>query len=282
MRFFLSKAKVLEDFVGGLQKHFLDNKDVIIFDSNLFHRFKMINRLYDTIALEKELNKPDYALVILTPEYLQDEWLLSEMNSLFMLEQHRQQFPFIIPVLADGLSDDKIPRYISDAKLNPLDIRRKTIQEGISIVATHIASLTAANKKVFVGHGRSKAWEGLKSLLESRFHLQCEEFNSEPRAGYSTQEVLLKMLYETQFAFLVMTAEDEHGDNKLHARQNVIHEIGLFQGRLGFKKAIILLEEGCERFSNIDGLTYIPFPKGNIKAISEDIWEVLKRERLAL
>jgi predicted nucleotide-binding protein len=282
MRFFLSKAKVLEDFVGGLQSHFYDNKEIIIFDRNLFHCFKKIHCLYDTIELEKELNKPDYALIILTPEYLQDEWLLSEMNSLFMLEQHRQQSSFIIPVLADGLSDDKIPRYITDAKLNPLDIRGKTTQEGVSIVATHLASLTVDNKKVFIGHGRSQAWKGLQSLLESRFHLQCEEFNSEPRAGYSTQEVLLKMLDETQFAFLVMTAEDEHGDNKLHARQNVIHEVGLFQGRLGFKKAIILLEEGCDEFSNIHGLTHIPFPKGNIRAVSEDIWEVLKRERLAL
>jgi predicted nucleotide-binding protein len=50
-------------------------------------------------------------------------------------------------------------------------------------------------------------------------------------------------------------------DGKLHARLNVIHEAGLFQGRLGFNKAIILLEEGCEEFSNIHGLGHIPFPK---------------------
>jgi len=85
MRFFLSKAKVLEDFVGGLQKHFYEDKETIIFDRNLFHCFKRIHRLYDTIALEEELNKPDYAIVIITPEYLQDEWLLAELNSLFML-----------------------------------------------------------------------------------------------------------------------------------------------------------------------------------------------------
>ena len=29
------------------------------------------------------------------------------------------------------------------------------------------------------------------------------------------------------------------------ARMNVIHEVGLFQGRLGFERAIVLLEEGC-------------------------------------
>ena len=79
-------------------------------------------------------------------------------------------------------------------------------------------------------------------------------------------------------AFLVMTAEDEHTDSTLHARENVIHEAGLFQGRLGFERAIILLEEGCQEFSNIHGLGQIRFPKGNIKAAFEDIREVLERE----
>lgn len=40
------------------------------------------------------------------------------------------------------------------------------------------------------------------------------------------------MLSSAGFAFLVMTGEDMHDDNELHARENVIHEIGLFQGKL--------------------------------------------------
>jgi predicted nucleotide-binding protein len=48
-----------------------------------------------------------------------------------------------------------------------------------------------------------------------------------------------------------MTGEDEDADGKLNARPNVIHEIGLFQGRLGFNKAIVLLENDTEEFSNI-------------------------------
>ncbi len=59
---------------------------------------------------------------------------------------------------------------------------------------------------------------------------------------------------------------------------NVIHEVGLFQGRLGFTKAIVLLEEGCEEFSNIEGLGQIRFPKGNIAAKFEEIRQVLERE----
>lgn len=61
---------------------------------------------------------------------------------------------------------------------------------------------------------------------------------------------------------------------------NVVHEAGLFQGRLGFTKAIVLLEEGCEEFSNIQGLGQIRFPKGNIAPAFEEIRRVLEREGL--
>jgi predicted nucleotide-binding protein len=78
--------------------------------------------------------------------------------------------------------------------------------------------------------------------------------------------------------FLVLTAEDEHPDGSLHPRENVIHEAGLFQGKLGFERAIILREQGCAEFSNIHGLTQIPFPKNNISAIFEEVRRVLERE----
>lgn len=101
-----------------------------------------------------------------------------------------------------------------------------------------------------------------------------------PVAGVTNIARLSQMLNEAAIAFLIMTAEDEQVDGKQHARQNVIHEAGLFQGRLGFERAIILLEEGCEEFSNVQGLGLIHFPKGNMSAISEDIRRVLEREGL--
>jgi len=63
----------------------------------------------------------------------------------------------------------------------------------------------------------------------------------------------------------VFTAEDGHEDKTRHARENVIHEAGLFQSRLGWDKAIILLEDGCEEFSDVRGLTQIRFAEGTIE-----------------
>lgn len=111
-------------------------------------------------------------------------------------------------------------------------------------------------------------------------HLSWDEFNRVPVAGFTNVERLSQMLDDAAIAFLIMTAEEEQADGKQHARQNVIHEAGLFQGRLGFKRAIILLEDGCEEFSNIQGLGQIRFPKGNITAAFEEIRKVLEREKL--
>jgi len=88
------------------------------------------------------------------------------------------------------------------------------------------------------------------------------------------------MLDAAAIAFLVMTAEDEQTDGTVRARENVVHEAGLFQGRLGFTRAIVVLEEGCQEFSNIHGLGQIRFPKGRIAAAFEEIPKVLEREGL--
>ena len=140
-------------------------------------------------------------------------------------------------------------------------------------------------ERIFIGHGHSNEWLKLEKFLKDRLNLEVEEFDGKPPAGFTVKERLEQMLVSSCFAFLVLTAEDEiadaesedeHEKTRIQARMNVIHEAGLFQGRLGFDKAIILLEEDCEEFSNIHGLVHIPFPKNNIKAAFEEIRRVLE------
>jgi hypothetical protein len=133
---------------------------------------------------------------------------------------------------------------------------------------------------VFIGHGRSKEWKDLKDFISERMRLPWDEFNRVPVAGIPNTVRLSTMLDAAAIAFLVMTAEDEKSDGTMQARMNVVHEAGLFQGRLGFSKAILMLEEGCEGFSNIEGLGQIRFPKNDIKAAFHDVQLVLEREGL--
>ena len=133
---------------------------------------------------------------------------------------------------------------------------------------------------VFIGHGHSPIWRELKDFIEDRLHLPVDEFNRVPVAGVPNITRLSEMMDAAAIALLVMTGEDEQPDGQLRARMNVVHEAGLFQGRLGFARAIVLVEESCEEFSNIAGLGQIRFTRGNIRAAFEEIREVLEREGL--
>ncbi|NHK28781.1 nucleotide-binding protein [Parvularcula flava] len=142
----------------------------------------------------------------------------------------------------------------------------------------HQRPLPVIGTNVFIGHGRAPAWRELKDFIEDRLSLPWDEFNRVPIAGVTNISRLLEMLDSASIAFIVLTAEDETVDGKMHARMNAIHEAGLFQGRLGFNKAILLLEEGCEEFSNVQGLGQVRFPSGNISACFEEVRRVLERE----
>ncbi|HYI41663.1 MAG TPA: TIR domain-containing protein [Allosphingosinicella sp.] len=140
------------------------------------------------------------------------------------------------------------------------------------------ASAATSSRKVFIGHGGSPVWRELKDFLRDTLRLEVEEFGRVPTAGISTTSRLYEMLDSCGFAFLLMTGEDETAEGHKNARLNVIHEIGLFQGRLGASKAIIMLENGCSEFSNIHGLGQIRFPANRVSAAFEQVRQVLRRE----
>ncbi|MEP6913274.1 MAG: TIR domain-containing protein [bacterium] len=180
-----------------------------------------------------------------------------------------------IDVLAEVMAN-RVPMTVSE-----------TLSKTAKQAAAHMAKRERYSRvqqdlgdRVFIGHGRSSIWKDLKDFMQDRLGLDFDEFNRVPVAGITNIARLSQMLDDAGIAFLILTAEDEQTDGKIQARMNVIHEAGLFQGRLGFTKAIILLEEGCEEFSNIKGLGQIRFPKGNIKQAFEEIRQVLEREGL--
>ena len=144
--------------------------------------------------------------------------------------------------------------------------------------AVNNSAVNNENKKIFIRHGGSLEWLKLKDFLENTLELSYEEFNRILQAGKMTSDRLKEMLESCCMAFLIMTGEDEHTNGTLHARSNVIHEIGLFQAQLGYERAIILLEKGCQEFSNIKGLGQLRFSKGKIEETFGGIIKILKRE----
>jgi predicted nucleotide-binding protein len=225
-----------------------------------------ISRALDDVKKIKIYTRHDYAQSKLPGQMVsRDAQALSQG---FQLAPHQYVAGEIIELRSPKLACEKLVKEVEKVSsyLNKLEQKRQMDKP------------MTGPKKVFIGHGQSNQWKELKDFLVDKLNLPYEEYNRVPTAGVSTTDRLQEMLGSSSFAFLIMTAEDETKDGKLNARLNVIHEVGLFQGRLGIKKAIVLLEEGCEEFSNIVGLGQIRYPKGKIGAKSEEIRDVLKRE----
>ncbi|MBI5352102.1 MAG: nucleotide-binding protein [Chloroflexi bacterium] len=163
-------------------------------------------------------------------------------------------------------------------------LERKVVQEVFTVFEENISQAIdivinpESDVRIFIGHGRSKLWRELKDHLHDKHSYPVEAYEIGARAGHVIRDILEQMLDSSSFALLVMTGEDKMADGKLLARQNVIHETGLFQGKLGFSKAIVLLEEGTEEFSNLAGIQQIRFSKGNIKETFGDVLATIKRE----
>lgn len=159
----------------------------------------------------------------------------------------------------------------------------KDAEDSISPLSEFFPKLGAALPKtpcVFIGHGRSKLWARLQLIIENDLGLKTVSYESEARANLSIVEILKKMLGQATFAVLLLTGEDETAEGGKRARQNVIHEAGLFQGLLGFEKVVILKQEGVEEFSNIAGLQYISFTGENIEHTFYELKRVFSREGL--
>ena len=129
---------------------------------------------------------------------------------------------------------------------------------------------------VFIGHGGSSHWRDLKDHLQDKHHIKVEAYETGARAGHTIRDILDEMANKSTFALLVMTAEDEQLNGQKRARQNVVHEIGLFQGKLGFNRAIVLMEHTTEEFSNIAGIQQIRYI--NISETFGEVLATIKRE----
>lgn len=130
--------------------------------------------------------------------------------------------------------------------------------------------------KIFIGHGRSQHYRDLKDSLQDHHKYEVETFETSPRGGFTIPEVIEGMAQRSTLALLVMTAEDEQADGSIRARENVVHEIGYFQGRLGRKRAIVIMENGVNEFSNMHGIVHLPYK--NIREVVGDVLAIIKRE----
>lgn len=130
--------------------------------------------------------------------------------------------------------------------------------------------LMEKRKNIFISHGHNELLKlKLKDFLINRLHRNAIILSEQPNLGLTVVEKLEQVSEKCCFAIILITKDDEQKNGNLRARQNVVHEIGFFQGKYGRKNVILLAEKGVEIFSNISGIIYIEFDKNTFESIFE-------------
>jgi len=150
-----------------------------------------------------------------------------------------------------------------------LEILHRDIDYIFELNAQYFASDSKVKdipKRIFISHGSSKDWLQVQNYIEKDLEINTLELAQEPNKGRTVLQKLNEESKKCSFAVVVMTGDDIISDGEIRARENVMHEIGFFQGKYGLEKVCLLYEEGTNIPSNIHGLVYIPFPKNVIDA----------------
>jgi hypothetical protein len=120
--------------------------------------------------------------------------------------------------------------------------------------------------RVFISHGRSNEWTKVQNYLERDLGIPTLELAQEPNLGRTVLQKLEEESHKCTVAVIVMTGDDLANNGEIRARENVMHEIGYFQGKYGLMNVVLLHEQGVSIPSNIHGLVYIGFPKDSSEA----------------
>ena len=196
----------------------------------------------------------------------------------------KQDNPWPLAELSLQYFDEMTIISVETKQDNIRDRQRSLIRAVVQVLSDHADKCKlpeqpdkeASGPVIFIGHGRSPMWRDLKDHLGDKHGYRIEAYETGARTGHTIRDILESMLERSSFALLVLTKEDEMANGYLRARQNIVHETGLFQGKLGFARAIVLVEKGTETFTNIAGIERLHFSK--IAETYGDVVATLKRE----
>lgn len=128
------------------------------------------------------------------------------------------------------------------------------------------AAKSTAPRRVFITHGRANDWREVQAYIEKDLGLATLELSQEANLGSTIIEKLEGNADGCDSAVIVMSGDDADDEGRPRARENVLHEIGFFQSKYGRKNVVLLHEDGVSIPTNLGGIVYTPYPKGNVGA----------------
>lgn len=191
-------------------------------------------------------------------------------------EQLTKEIKEKLPDLYSDLPDLKIPGPEGHGNAGPIYLENdiKPLKKNLNYILEVRANSRIGEKEkaqeekesIFLSHGNSEEWYKVQSYLEKVLGYQTIELAQQPNLGRTVIQKLDEESSKCNSAIIVMTGDDDIGGEEIRARENVLHEIGFFQGKLGLNSVVLLHEEDVNIPSNIHGLVYVPFPKNTVEA----------------
>ena len=177
---------------------------------------------------------------------------------------------------------------ITPGQPNPKSFSRSQMQQLLRYV-NEIFEIRAASehasplakelpRRVFITHGRAKDWLEVQAYIVNDLELATLELAQEASLGNTIIEKLEANAETCDAAVIVMSGDDTDAAGQPRARENVLHEIGFFQSKYGRRNVVLLHEEGVSIPTNLGGIVYTPYPKGNVGAA----FAVMARELKAI
>ena len=133
---------------------------------------------------------------------------------------------------------------------------------------------------VFITHGHDReAMLDLRNFIKERLNHVPVVLSEQPDDGLTIVEKLEQYSEGCSHAIVLLSADDEISGDRTRVRQNVVHEVGFFHVRMGRAKVLLLKEVDAELFSNISGLIYKEYKRGQLSAVFEDVRVFLERNK---
>lgn len=120
---------------------------------------------------------------------------------------------------------------------------------------------TIMTNKVFIVHGHNNAVKQEVARFIEHLKLEPIILHEQVNRGRTIIEKFEENSSDVSFAVVLLTADDEgkaktEANYRKRARQNVIFEMGYFVGKLSRSNVFMLLDEGVEEPSDMDGIVY--------------------------
>lgn len=163
----------------------------------------------------------------------------------------------------------------------PSEIREALLHRALTLLSNQEKEVSEKSPtedvKVFIGHGHNEIVRyKVKNFIRDRCGLTPLILQELPSAGMTIIEKLEKYGRIADYAVLILTGDDVTQYGEARARQNVIQELGWFQGTLGRNRTALLVESGVELLSNISGVVFLKFEDNAVESVFEDLRKELE------